>query len=546
VARAEGPGRDRLKQNASEDEMTGTASLWATFELSFEGPSGGNPFRDVTLRATFTQGERTVRVAGFYDGDGRYLVRFLPDTQGQWRYQTSSNVSALDDKHGTIEVGPAEAGHHGPVRVDRRYHFRHADGTRYINLGTTAYVWNLQGDAREEETLATLAEAPFTKIRMCVFPKHYRYNQNEPDRYPFVLKQKGKSAWDGSFAGSERYGWAFDFDRFEPAYFRHLEQRINQLAEIGVEADLILFHPYDRWGFSRMTPEQDDRYLRYLVARLSAFPNVWWSMANEYDLMQSKTKADWDRFIHIVSDNDPAGHLLSVHNCFAFYDHNHPRITHCSIQRSATSNVALWREKYGKPVSIDECCYEGDIAELWGNISGQKMVRRFWDGVVAGGYVTHGETYYNDSETLWWAKGGKLTGESVPRIAFLRRILEAGPDEGLEPLKSTGAYRITTAGGLDNIVLQQLFTPPAGEEGWPGVMAWWPTAGQLHKYYLSYFGENRPREVVAAVPPDEMYDAVLIDTWEMTQTPLAKGVVRGHVLRIAPRPYQALLLTRAD
>jgi len=165
---------------------------------------------------------------------------------------------------------------------------------------------------------------------------------------------------------------------------------------------------------------------------------------------------------------------------------------------------------------------------------------------VAGGYVTHGETYYNDSETLWWAKGGKLTGESVPRIAFLRRILEAGPDEGLEPLKSTGAYRITTAGGLDNIVLQQLFTPPAGEEGWPGVMAWWPTAGQLHKYYLSYFGENRPREVVAAVPPDEMYDAVLIDTWEMTQTPLAKGVVRGHVLRIAPRPYQALLLTRAD
>jgi hypothetical protein len=546
VARAEGPGRDRLKQNASEDEMTGTASLWATFELSFEDPSGGNPFRDVTLRATFTQGERTVRVAGFYDGDGRYVVRFLPDTQGQWRYQTSSNVSALDDKHGTIEVGPAEAGHHGPVRVDRRYHFRHADGTRYINLGTTAYVWNLQGDAREEETLATLAEAPFTKIRMCVFPKHYRYNQNEPDRYPFVLKQKGKSAWDGSFAGSERYGWAFDFDRFEPAYFRHLEQRINQLAEIGVEADLILFHPYDRWGFSRMTPEQDDRYLRYLVARLSAFPNVWWSMANEYDLMQSKTKADWDRFIHIVSDNDPAGHLLSVHNCFAFYDHNHPRITHCSIQRSATSNVALWREKYGKPVSIDECCYEGDIAELWGNISGQKMVRRFWDGIVAGGYVTHGETYYNDSETLWWAKGGKLTGESVPRIAFLRRILEAGPDEGLEPLKSTGAYRITTAGGLDNIVLQQLFTPPAGEEGWPGVTAWWPTAGQLHKYYLSYFGENRPREVVAAVPPDETYDAVLIDTWEMTQTPLAKGVVRGHVLRIAPRPYQALLLTRAD
>jgi len=524
--------------------MTSTASLWSTFELSFEGPSGGNPFQDVALTAVLAQGSRRVRVSGFYDGDGRYLVRFLPDATGQWSYVTSSNAPALDGKSGTIEVGPAKPGHHGPVRVDRRHHFRYADGTRYINIGTTAYVWNLQGDVLEEETLATLAKAPFTKIRMCVFPKHYRYNENEPDSYPFPVLHEGRSTWDGSFAGADKYGWTFDFERFDPGYFRHLEQRINQLAEIGIEADLIIFHPYDRWGFSRMSPAADDRYLKYLVARLSAFPNLWWSMANEYDLMPQKSLADWDRFINITADNDPVGHLLSVHNCFGFYDHSHPRITHCSIQRSTTSNAALWREKYGKPVSIDECCYEGDIAELWGNISGQKMVRRFWDGIVNGGYVTHGETYYNDTETLWWAKGGRLTGESVPRIAFLRRILEAGPDEGLDPVKSTGAYRIMLGGGLDNLKLQQLFVPPAGEESWPPAMAWWPTAGQLHRYYLTYFGENRPGEVVAAVPPDETYSAILIDTWEMTETAIATGVVRGQALRIPPKPYQALLLRR--
>ena len=27
----------------------------------------------------------------------------------------------------------------------------------------------------------------------------------------------------------------------------------------------------------------DDRYLRYVVARLAAYRNVWWSLANEYD-----------------------------------------------------------------------------------------------------------------------------------------------------------------------------------------------------------------------------------------------------------------------
>ena len=523
---------------------TGAATLWAPHEITFTGPREGNPFLDVTLRAVFRQGERQVRVSGFYDGEGVYKLRFLPDTPGEWTYETTSNSPALDGQQGSFAVGPALPGHHGPVRVANRHHFRHADGTRFIPIGTTAYVWNLQGAALEEETLATLREAPFTKIRMCVFPKHYRYNENEPELYPFPLLQQGRSNWDGSFRGD--FGWEFDFSRFEPAYFRHLERRIADLAAIGVEADLIIFHPYDRWGFSRMRPEEDDRYLRYLVARLASFPNVWWSMANEYDLMPSKTAADWDRFIHIVADNDPYGHLLGVHNCFAFYDHNHPRITHASIQRSTANLSALWREKYGKPVSIDECCYEGDIAELWGNISGQKMVRRFWDGTVNGGYVTHGETFYNDSETLWWAKGGKLTGESVARIAFLRRILEAGPEEGLDPIKSTGAYRVALSGGLDNVVPQQLFTAPPGEEGWPRVQAWFATAGQPHRYYLSYLGENQPGEFAVAVPPGEHYAATLIDTWEMTETPLADRVARGDVLRFAPKPYLAVLLRRVD
>ncbi|GLQ10459.1 hypothetical protein GCM10007913_23910 [Devosia yakushimensis] len=522
----------------------GAASLWATYELALSGPSEGNPYRDVELRAVFHQGERQVRVTGFYDGEGSYKIRFLPDSTGAWSYQTSSNSPALDGVSGNFDVAPAAQGHHGPVRVSNRHHFRYADGTRYTNIGTTAYVWNLQGDALEEETLATLAEAPFTKIRMCVFPKHYRYNENEPERYPFPLRKQGTSQWTGSFRGD--YGWDFDFERFEPDYFRHLEQRINQLAEIGVEADLIIFHPYDRWGFSRMTPAQDDFYLKYLTARLSALPNVWWSMANEYDLMPSKTLADWDRFIHIVSDNDPYGHLLSVHNCFAFYDHHHPRITHSSIQRSTAAMSALWREKYGKPVSIDECCYEGTIAELWGNISGPKMVRRFWEGVVNGGYVTHGETFGNDTDTIWWAKGGKLTGESVARIAFLRRIMEEGPDEGLDPVKSTGAYRLMLGGGQDNVVMQQLFAPPPGEEDWPRVQNWFATAGQLHRYYLSYFGESQPSEVTVAVPPGERYSAALIDTWDMTETPLAESVGRGDLLHFAPKSYQALLLRRID
>ncbi len=406
-----------------------SATLWGLFEIALEGPSSGNPYLEVELSARFSQGDTTLDVPGFYDGEGIYRIRFMPHLTGRWTWRTASSASALDGHEGSVEVGAAKAGDHGPVRAAGE-HFRYADGSRYINIGTTAYVWNLQGDAVEEETLATLAKAPFTKIRMCVFPKHYRYNQNEPPLYPFALLEKGSSQWVGGFGATD---WKFDCDRVEPAYFRHLEKRIADLKALGIEADLIVLHPYDRWGFSRMSAEQDDRYLRYLVARLAAFPNVWWSMANEYDFMFNKTLADWDRMIGVVADADPFGHLLSVHNGFAPYDYSDPRITHVSIQRPYTERIALWRKEFGKPVSDDECCYEGDIGEAWGNISGQELVHRFWEGTVAGGYVTHGETYYNDEEKLWWAKGGTLVGQSVDRIAFLKSILEARRTRGSTP-----------------------------------------------------------------------------------------------------------------
>lgn len=508
-----------------------SSTQWGLFELVLSGPSSGNPFRDVVLTATFESDSRSMLVTGFYDGEGVYRVRFMPENTGRWTYRTHSNAPDLDGLAGTLDVGPARAGDHGPVRATNDHQFRYADGSRYINIGTTAYVWNLQGDALEDQTLRTLADAPFTKIRMCVFPKHYRYNQNEPEGYPFALLKKGRSVWPATI---EESGWEFDFDRIEPSYFRHLEKRINDLAAIGVEADLIVLHPYDRWGFSQMSAVQDDRYLRYLVARLAAFPNVWWSMANEYDFMANKSLADWNRMIDVVADTDPHAHLLSVHNGFAPFDYSHPRITHVSIQRPYTERCIEWRETFGKPVSVDECQYEGDIAEAWGNITAQELVHRFWKGIVNGGFVTHGETFYNDSETLWWAKGGALVGKSVQRIAFLRRILEDGPDEGLVPMTYTGQYRIYKAGGFDHASLPDLLKPAPGEEDWPRAGMQFATAGQAHRYYLSYFGENQPREVDVAVPPDERYDAVLFDTWEMTERKIGSGLRRGQVLHIPP------------
>jgi len=69
-----------------------SAERWGVYEVAFQGPRAGNPFVDVQLRARFQYRNRAVDVDGFYDGDGVYRVRFMPDEIGEWSYRTSSNA----------------------------------------------------------------------------------------------------------------------------------------------------------------------------------------------------------------------------------------------------------------------------------------------------------------------------------------------------------------------------------------------------------------------------------------------------------------------
>jgi hypothetical protein len=95
----------------------GPVEQWGIYEVALNGPATGNPFTEVELSARFTRGDRAVDVAGFYDGEGVYRVRFMPELPGEWRYMTRSNRPELDGKAGHFEALKPTAGNHGPVRV---------------------------------------------------------------------------------------------------------------------------------------------------------------------------------------------------------------------------------------------------------------------------------------------------------------------------------------------------------------------------------------------------------------------------------------------
>lgn len=438
-----------------------TVERWGIFEATFEGPASGNPFVDVKVEAAFTSGATRMTIRGFYDGSGSYKVRFSPPATGDWSYTTSSNAAALQGHSGKFTVVSNSPDQHGPAQADG-HSLRFADKTPYFSVGSTSYQWASMPREMQENTLKTLKQGQgngqvFNKQRMTIFPKWYVYNHQNPvdagAAYEIIpgSDASNESKWNCFGPQCPALSGSFDLTRFNVSFWQNFEHLLWQMREMGVIADIILFHPYDggHWGFDCMggrnqteyNTTNDKFYLRYVGARLSAFSNVWWSMANEWDCWNSHSckgkgvsrdngpSPVWNELFQELVAADPYRRMTGIHNGRYLYNHSQPWITHVSLQGRESETPQL-RAFYGKPVIWDEVQYEGDIKDSWGRLSGEEMADRFWWGSALGVYVGHSETVIHpdmpddDHQPLWWAKGGTLIGQSPQRLQWFRSLWE--------------------------------------------------------------------------------------------------------------------------
>lgn len=491
---------------------------WGVFEIKLHGKQDGNPFKDEWIKGIFSSKSESKEVKGFYNGNGEYIIRFMPSFVEEYQYRIFGSC-ITKEQEGTFLVTKNSGNNHGPVIVANQYHFTYADETPYYPFGTTCYAWTHQMEEMQQQTIESLKQSPFNKIRFCIFPKHYDYNLYEPITYPYEgepcsIEGLNKDNFETFLPSNPENKW--DFTRFNPKHFEIIENRIKELQDIGIEADIILFHPYDRWGFSQMDTEADRFYLNYVIARFSAFRNVWWSLANEYDLCPAKTIEDWEGIAKTICVEDPYSRLRSIHNCHEIYDYTKDWITHCSIQRTeihlSVANTKTWRERYKKPVVLDEVGYEGNINHFWGNLPAMEMVRLFWMTTVRGGYCGHGETYVHEQDKLWWSHGIKLYGESPSRIEFLRKIVEEVPSGGLEP---------------------------ANVRRWSDNAATASHPDYKDNYFLFYTGISCPAFLEFFMEENKNYLVEVIDTWEMTIE--VRGIYSGKFrIDMPSKSYMAI------
>lgn len=503
-------------------------------ELSFFGEILANNYANIDLYGEFERQGKKTKVHGFYDGDGKYLLRFLPKEVGVYRYV----VYGLFSQEGEIEVEPNDSCLYIKA-VDT--HFEDGNGKIYFPFGTTVYGLIHQEESLIEETFETLKNSPFNKIRFCLFPKHYAFNENEPQFYPFKKKDPSKPIKDNHDVYSPDLG-----------YWHHLEKWLSRLGELGIEADIILFHPYDRWGYNELSQKENLSYLNYVCARLSAFPHVWWSLANEYDLcLKRKSVKDFLEIEEYLSSIDPFHHLLSIHNCFHPYDYARPNITHVSIQTKDLSDVHNLLSDFSKPVIVDECCYEGDLPAYWGCISASEMTYRFARCLSSGAYCSHGETYLDEHDVLWWAKGGKLKGDSPARIAFLRSLLEE-IGKPLLPIPSSLASFGNMSEQEKEVALKSI---PAEFRHYPkGIFLmdkmearrFFDSEYEYHSHtkddsaFFMFLDRRTCRYLDIDLPEGKTYQVELLDVYNMSRTTLLEKA-SGHT-RVSFSPKEGLAI----
>eukprot|EP00038_Savillea_parva_P011589 m.198618 g.198618 ORF g.198618 m.198618 type:complete len:957 (+) comp20488_c0_seq1:113-2983(+) len=479
-------------------------------------------------------------VGGFYDGDGVYRVRFSPPHQGVWTYTTHATLPSLSGHTGAVEVTLPTAGDHGPVE-SRGFGLVHADGTPHISVGTTCYQWSSKGSDMQHETLSTLAQGPdnkgpvFNKIRMTVFPKWYSYNHANPVEMgtPYAIIPGSVAAnttvWNCVGATCPPTAGSFDLRRFNVSYWQNYERLVTQLHAMNIVADVIVFHPYDQghWGFDCMggrdpatyNISNDAFYLKYLAARLGAYSNVWWAMANEWSFCNCKSRGInashlqspspvWDALFNVLSDVDPYGRQTSIHNGNLLYNHSRPWITHVSLQGLEDQTPQI-RQQYGKPVIWDEVRYEGDVPESWGALSGEEETDRFWWGASLGVSVGHSETILrpavtsDDAQPLWWAKGGTLVGTSPARIRWFRQQWATNFSGRYDHMPPFGSLQPTqTADGNSGGQVANVLTSPDG-----GLALWYfVRAGQ--------WNVTLPGGPTAC--PSSSWLTTVVDYWGMT------------------------------
>ena len=273
-----------------------TTALWGRWEQAFEAD---RPPAQFAFTARFTAPSGSTReVEGFWDGGSVWRVRFMPDEEGLWTYETETRpyVAGLAGRRGSfICYSHRETDNpllrHGPVSVATGgTYFVHRDGTPFFWMGDTA--WNGPLRARQEDWrtyLDTRRAQSFSVVQFVA--TQWR---------AAVSNRMGLRAYEG-----------FEQIQINPEFFRRLDDRIDEINQAGLLAAPVLLWALgdERMVPGRLPESEAIKLAHYLTARYGAH-HVAWMLGGDADY-RGENAERWKRIGNAVfGDGEEAPVLL--------------------------------------------------------------------------------------------------------------------------------------------------------------------------------------------------------------------------------------------
>ncbi len=344
---------------------------------------------------------------------------------------------------------------HGFLRVDpdHPYSFVWDDGTRYFMWGQTYY--DLMQDAMVNNNWKTAADKSMAygmnKIRMRVYAQGGFYGFGNVDHgYPEIVPYAGKAASPNrdnlNLRVLEEAGPGRPIPRFE-----------------GDCGRLILLSTY---GNATMpgTPEQDERFVKYVLSRYAAYPNVIWDVTNEWAsggkpqvVLQRHWQArcaaairgwltacscDRCRPIRTRESTSISLALIGRRSLLSNYG---PRNDDHLANGDQWGNAGIVKNLGHKmPVVNDEYGY---IADQGGVKMTRTQIRQaIWGIATAGGYGSSGDIRIIGSGAKRWTPCKTGEWADAPEYGDLKRMVDFFTANGIEYWKMVSHNELKTAG----------------------------------------------------------------------------------------------------
>ena len=405
------------------------------FELTFnvEGPDARNPFTDVTLLGWFAKAGAMERrnVEGFCDSpDGTvFRIRFMPASPGDYTF--SATYRQGDFQKTTAGVFRALDGRRrGPIRVDPNYpwHFLwEGTGEHYFFNGTTAYWLPGWRDERIiNNSLERLHRLKVNRLRVLLAGAANIF-WGEPvmtgDNFTMCLRP-----WIAEAPESLDHP-VIDYTRFNIPYW----QKWERLLRFARDRDMIISVVLDIPTHHAQAPAgsaDERRYIRYAVARLSAFSNITYDLGDDLDSFRDEK---WARETGTLIESwDPYKHLATSHPAHREHqDRASDWFGFTSIQDWSRRQHALMLEerqiqmKTGRiiPQTNEEYGYE-DHYPHWAPAppgdSAETLRQTAWDIAMAGAYGTTGESARRGTNVWPDTGGGWINGRGDDTMVMLK------------------------------------------------------------------------------------------------------------------------------